>query len=1416
MTAQLQHHRPTVGRKPRTFEESLAHAAPPRDLTCAVKTDPAFVPKPSTRVFCQAFMRGLCPNGPACYLVHPPVDNIVAAIDELQRHDYLQGSVNKYWCERGAMKDAHPRTQTSRQICIRFLSDRCTYGNDCVHAHFLPWILRGIVEPDHSPFVMRSNKGKSKAVALDAPTSVTTTLQAPIIAQSDQETGGIMYETPLTVASKPDDPPLSSPMPSTYEDSSETSSELSSNDMSDEESFHTGHSPGSEATPSLPEDAPRLSLPISKTVTPLCFDFYRTGICRFQRGRCRYRHERPSVLTVTPAAAATAAVSRPQPLPDSLSPPSPTPMIPPESFPPLFVQSVLSPSSLPALRNANNPPTLDTGQPEPDPNLCQRSILLRTINYSDSGAKASASDIPPDVCPNWYRHGACRTHCCKFVHSLPEVDTRIHVRLPTTQRPTRSSYETSLSERWRLMNTDGSARASCDSSRPMALPSPLPSPIPSEVNAQRTPVTLHIQQSGIVSDRKPPSGVCYYWFNDRACPHRHPCQFRHDLPANAIRMPGQRDQIVPPVTLGVNPQHVVQTNRAMLPFMPPVINGAKQGHSPSARTLVKSDQSRAAPSTSARQPQAQLQTRPQLQSRVTLAESSSSVQHPATASHSRVSQCGVTSSIAPSAPPGLPELKPSVEEEYCKEGLFTPEQAAPTNTHVSSTTDRFMRDNASLAILKKSQGSRPRGPSYPPEMSHVMHDHIKITLGPGFIVPTVTTQNETRSLIIGNLPRATAKEPLTHLIESFGGTVSDLTMPDPVSSGEEGPVAVRVQMSSHLEAVAVANGLDGMKALRSEGALSVRPTLHRAAVKSQVSDSEIRISWRLPTISLYAGFGSLEAARKAVAAADGYDWDGYWITASVYDGFPVVGEHNVRFSGLPPDVKHKLVRKRFHCGKGDLNTDKPTQALRDFGIPQVEKRVKDFGPVVDFHVAPSPYKDGIVRAWCRFETSDIAGVARELNGIPQVSLDYRKLTVWRIHSLKYPINRNVYGYIGEEIKNLREATWRFRRGCNIRIFDRDAWQDKVTIEISAEDSKSLQEIRARLVDIAQGRIIMDGNVPLWDRFFSTSFGTEWMNTIRKANPTVLIIIRKLQAFIRVIGAPEKRSGVIATIREHVASLRGQPVHTVPLPGSHFGLFMHPALLAARERHGTDNLWLDIQHRQLCVRGDETMYKDVQSAVHTAMKAHPRHLPRDRCPVCFDIPTSPVVLSCGDTYCTDCLASYLAAGTETRQFPLVCFGADGKCKEPIPLVVARDVLRPAQWEQLIAAAFNAHIAARPDEFRFCPTPDCQQVYRPGAKDSVYSCPACLVRICPYCDVEYHEGITCDDRTHKIDSAFDEYVRTHEVKQCPGCKAPIERAEGCNHMTCTRCHTHTCWECMETFDKGIGIYDHMREAHGSIGV
>lgn len=78
------------------------------------------------------------------------------------------------------------------------------------------------------------------------------------------------------------------------------------------------------------------------------------------------------------------------------------------------------------------------------------------------------------------------------------------------------------------------------------------------------------------------------------------------------------------------------------------------------------------------------------------------------------------------------------------------------------------------------------------------------------------------------------------------------------------------------------------------------------------------------------------------------------------------------------------------------------------------------------------------------------------------------------------------------------------------------------------------------------------------------------------------------------------------------------------------------------------------------------------------------------------------------------------------------------------------------------------------------------------------------------------MTCEERDEAEDKMFWQWRANNDVKDCPVCRVPIERSEGCNHMTCIRCQSHICWECLAVFPRGEGIYDHMRHKHGGIGL
>ncbi|KZP26841.1 hypothetical protein FIBSPDRAFT_928499 [Athelia psychrophila] len=205
-----------------------------------------------------------------------------------------------------------------------------------------------------------------------------------------------------------------------------------------------------------------------------------------------------------------------------------------------------------------------------------------------------------------------------------------------------------------------------------------------------------------------------------------------------------------------------------------------------------------------------------------------------------------------------------------------------------------------------------------------------------------------------------------------------------------------------------------------------------------------------------------------------------------------------------------------------------------------------------------------------------------------------------------------------------------------------------------------------------------------------------------------------------------------------------------------------------------------------------------------------------CPICYDVVTLPIKLGCGHAYCSACIRHFL---TSASTFPLVCMGDEDKCHAPIPIPVVQRFLPIRQFTNLLETAFITHIDHHPQDFKYCTTPDCRQVYRCTTSDtaSIIHCPSCLSSVCSACHEEGHEGMTCAER--KLNNDPEEQERLNDelaaqsgYKKCPQCAVWIEKIDGCNHMEC-KCGAHICWVCMGIFD-AQSVYEHMNTAHGGM--
>ncbi|OBZ77730.1 hypothetical protein A0H81_02434 [Grifola frondosa] len=365
---------------------------------------------------------------------------------------------------------------------------------------------------------------------------------------------------------------------------------------------------------------------------------------------------------------------------------------------------------------------------------------------------------------------------------------------------------------------------------------------------------------------------------------------------------------------------------------------------------------------------------------------------------------------------------------------------------------------------------------------------------------------------------------------------------------------------------------------------------------------------------------------------------------------------------------------------------------------------------------------------------------------------------------------------------------------------------------------ALTSLKAAFDRLLKGEKVVQNGEIVWDDFFGRRAGISFLEDLEKKFSGVKINRDSRRRTLALFGAPEKRAAVRSAILGLVSQQQEQKIRAFPVDGRFIGVFMSADLVKLQQELGHENVWFDLTNHMLKVRGDKDAHKVAQLAVVHArsQRIAPRRRGEVECPVCFGEVTHPVTLKCGHSWCKACLTRYLVVSADTKVFPLTCLGNEATCSHAIPLATAQELLTTNEFESIIHASFLSYIQSRPSEFHYCPTPDCNQIYRTATPEKVIHCPSCLIRICPTCHTEYHDGAECVDKEAEDDKLFEEWKNAHDVKDCPSCKVPIERIAGCNHMACISCKTHICWACLATFTRSDEVYEHMRATHGGIGL
>ncbi|KAK2593427.1 hypothetical protein QQS21_008878 [Conoideocrella luteorostrata] len=710
-----------------------------------------------------------------------------------------------------------------------------------------------------------------------------------------------------------------------------------------------------------------------------------------------------------------------------------------------------------------------------------------------------------------------------------------------------------------------------------------------------------------------------------------------------------------------------------------------------------------------------------------------------------------------------------------------------------------------------------------------------VHFGDGAVVMKVNFPSDFSAVRISNLPEGTTADSVVTFLASYGFTASKDCIRLSIQAD-----STQYHADVRVEDPRFSKRLCQLLAMQGHGSPTATPINIRLPQTSdyrRVDSKKVNCSWHKPTKTAWLNFGNGSIAAKVGSRFS----DGTYkvLNQIIQCEGPTRGAGNknplawtIRLSEVPMHAEKWDVTEAIPAAMGPRHVEL-SKTTYEMHLPSantlIESLLLKAGPLERFVGSlDAPGKRFKAKAWFMSDSGAMQAV-KLLHNKPLPFYKNGKLTVQLVHSARLKVLARVYDVVEQELAD-RNKIWASQ---HLLFTAYPSVRHLRVLKIEGTDSGDVAGAKATLENIISGELMRNNGKAIWASSFAANGHTYQQMKQLEREFSVIIFRDKRRERLRLIG-PQARHEEVRLAIMKLANAHSTSTYVIELDTQQFSSAFKGGYRAIATAIGEDKVVLDILStpRRIVVAGSEADFKiaqEILSGREGASRKRPDLGSINDCAICWTEAENPIRTPCNHIYCADCFEDLCFAGVKSE--PCIhCQGDAGNCSEIFLLAELQAHLSSAVLEDILELAFKTYVARHANELRHCPTPDCGQIYRAmgpagtgaGATSSsesiVFKCPVCLTAICTACNAS-HDGLTCAEYHDHQSGGYKALQAAKEelgIKNCPSCNVMIQKASGCNHMTCSACRAHICWVCLRTFPESEVVYDHMRRKHGGIGI